>query len=255
MLYACFERAGHRVYLRLGADTAHVLGAAPWLGGTETGETLPRSALVLVAPVAPSKVVCIGRNYAAHAKELGNAVPQEPLLFLKPPSAVLAPGGTVRLPADSQRVEHEAELGVVIGRRARHVSAAQALDYVFGYTCVSDVTARDIQRKDVQFTRGKGYDTFCPVGPHIETELDVTALDVRAFVNDAVRQDGNTRDMIFKIPELVAYISRVMTLEPGDLIATGTPEGVGPLVHGDTHDVVVQGIGKLTVRVANEEHS
>jgi 2-keto-4-pentenoate hydratase/2-oxohepta-3-ene-1,7-dioic acid hydratase in catechol pathway len=127
------------------------------------------------------------------------------------------------------------------------------LDYVFGYTCVSDVTARDIQRKDVQFTRGKGYDTFCPVGPHIETELDVSALDVRAMVNGAVRQDGNTRDMIFKIPELVAYISRVMTLEPGDLIATGTPEGVGPLVHGDTHDVVVQGIGKLTVRVATEE--
>lgn len=255
MQYACFERAGNRVYLRLGAHTAHVLGAAPWLGGTDTGETLPLSSLVLVAPVAPSKVVCIGRNYAAHAKELGNAVPQEPLLFLKPPSAVLAPGGTVRLPADSQRVEHEAELGVVIGRRARHVSAEQALDYVFGYTCVSDVTARDIQRKDVQFTRGKGYDTFCPVGPHIETELDTTALDVRALVNDTVRQDGNTRDMIFKVPELVAYISRVMTLEPGDLIATGTPEGVGPLVHGDTHDVVVQGIGKLSVRIANEERT
>jgi 2-keto-4-pentenoate hydratase/2-oxohepta-3-ene-1,7-dioic acid hydratase in catechol pathway len=253
MQYACIERNGLRVYLRLAQDSAQVLSAAPWLGGIETGETLRKDSLVLAAPVAPSKVVCIGRNYAAHAKELGNAVPQEPLLFLKPPSAVLAPGGTVLLPADSQRVEHEAELGVVIGRRARHVAVAHALEHVFGYTCVSDVTARDIQRKDVQFTRGKGYDTFCPVGPHIETELDVTALDVRAQVNGVLRQDGNTRDMIFKIPELIAYISRVMTLEPGDLIATGTPEGVGPLVHGDTHDVIVQGIGKLSVHVSAEE--
>jgi 2-keto-4-pentenoate hydratase/2-oxohepta-3-ene-1,7-dioic acid hydratase in catechol pathway len=223
---------------------------APWLGGRAEGARSAWTGNDLEAPVQPSKILCIGRNYVAHAKELGHEVPREPLLFLKPPSALLAPARTILLPKESERVEHEAELGVVIGARCKGVPAERALEHVFGYTCVADVTARDLQRKDVQFTRAKGFDTFCPVGPWIETDLDPRALRIRCRVNGATRQDGSTKDMIFDVPALVAYASRMMTLEPGDLLVTGTPEGVGPLVAGDTLEIEIDGIGVLVERVA-----
>jgi 2-keto-4-pentenoate hydratase/2-oxohepta-3-ene-1,7-dioic acid hydratase in catechol pathway len=217
---------------------------------------IPIDETALLCPVAPTKIVCIGRNYAAHAKELGNEVPSEPLLFLKPPSALLDPGGTVRLPPESSRVEHEAELAVVIGKRAKGVAKDDALTHVFGYACACDVTARDLQRKDVQFTRAKGFDTFCPVGPWIETDLDPSAQRIVCRVSGAspardweVRQDGLTSRMIFDVPTVLAYVSRMMTLEPGDVILTGTPEGVGPLVAHDSLEVDIDGIGVLKLHV------
>jgi 2-keto-4-pentenoate hydratase/2-oxohepta-3-ene-1,7-dioic acid hydratase in catechol pathway len=200
----------------------------------------------LLAPVAPSKIVCVGRNYREHAAELGNEMPTEPLLFLKAPSTIIMNGEAIELPAMSERVEHEGELAVVIGRRCRGVGEDEdPLAYVLGYTCLNDVTARDIQRKDVQFTRGKSFDTFCPVGPHIVTGLDPTDLSVQTRVNGQVRQSGRTSAMAFPVPFLIRYISQVMTLEPGDLIATGTPAGVGPLLDGDVVEVEVEGVGVL----------
>ena len=203
-----------------------------------------------LSEIHPTKIICIGRNYADHARELGNEAPAEPLLFLKPPSALLASGGTIVRPAISNRVDHEGELAMVIGRRARNVSRAGWREYVLGFTCANDVTARDVQKKDVQFTRGKGFDTFCPVGPHVETELDVSNLRVQTRVNGQVRQDGNTSQMIFDCGFLIEYITSVMTLEPGDLILTGTPAGVGPLEKGDVVEVEIEGIGVLRNDVA-----
>jgi len=205
---------------------------------------------VLLTPCVPTKIVCIGRNYAEHAKELGNEAPSEPIIFLKPPSALLAPFGTIVRPAISQRVDHEGELAIVIGKRAKDVKAAQWRDYVRGFACANDVTARDIQKRDVQFTRGKGFDTFAPIGPCIETELDVSALSVQTRVNGEIRQNGNTRDMVFPCDFLVEFITTVMTLEPGDVILTGTPSGVGPLASGDTVEVEIEGIGVLRNAVA-----
>ena len=195
--------------------------------------------------VRPTKIVCIGRNYAAHARELGNEVPPEPLIFLKPPSAMLAPGAAIVLPHQSKRVEHEAEIGVVIGTRAKDVAEADALAHVAGFTCVNDVTARDLQKTDGQWTRAKGFDTFCPMGPRVVAGLDWRELEVICRVNGAVRQHGHARDMMYGIPRLVSYVSGIMTLEPGDVIATGTPEGVGPLVPGDLVEVEIPGIGVL----------
>jgi 2-keto-4-pentenoate hydratase/2-oxohepta-3-ene-1,7-dioic acid hydratase in catechol pathway len=237
------------MYARFEGTSAHLLDGPPWLLGKETGDTVPLEEGDLLCPVAPTKIVCIGRNYAAHATELGNEVPSEPLLFLKPPSALLGPGGTVRLPPESTRVEHEAELAVVIGKRAKGVAKDAALAHVFGYACACDVTARDLQRKDVQFTRAKGFDTFCPVGPWIETQLDPGALRIACRVSGQPRQDGSTSRMIFDVPTLVSYVSRMMTLEPGDVILTGTPEGVGPLVAGDSLEVDIERIGVLKLRV------
>jgi 2-keto-4-pentenoate hydratase/2-oxohepta-3-ene-1,7-dioic acid hydratase in catechol pathway len=236
-------------FARFEGGAAHLLDQAPWLGEMPTGESAALAEDALLCPVEPSKIVCIGRNYAAHARELGNDIPAEPLLFLKPPSALLGPGGVVRLPPESARVEHEAELVVVMGRRAKSVAREDALGHVFGYTCACDVTARDLQRKDVQFTRAKGFDTFCPIGPWIESALDPAAARVRCLVNGETRQDGSTEQMIFDVPTLVAYVSRMMTLEPGDVILTGTPEGVGPLVAGDALVVEVTGVGPLKLRV------
>ncbi|HKE60304.1 MAG TPA: fumarylacetoacetate hydrolase family protein [Pyrinomonadaceae bacterium] len=197
-------------------------------------------------PVTPSKIVCVGRNYKEHAAELGNKMPAEPLLFLKAPSAVIANGDRIELPQASQQVEHEGELGVVIGRQTRNLSPTEdPLRYVFGYTCVNDVTARDLQRKDVQFTRGKSFDTFCPVGPFIVTGLDPSSLEVSTRVNGSVKQHGNTADMAFSVAYLIRYIAAIMTLYPGDLIATGTPAGVSRLQHGDSVEVEVSGIGIL----------
>jgi 2-keto-4-pentenoate hydratase/2-oxohepta-3-ene-1,7-dioic acid hydratase in catechol pathway len=200
----------------------------------------------LLAPVVPSKVVCVGRNYREHAAELGNKMPDEPLLFLKAPSSVIASGDSIELPSASQQVEHEGELGVVIGRLARRLSSDDdPLSYVLGYTCVNDVTARDLQRKDVQFTRGKSFDTFCPVGPWIESNIDPSNVAVETRLNGEVKQKGNTADMAFPVAFLIRYISEIMTLYPGDLIATGTPAGVSRMKPGDTVEVEVTGIGIL----------
>jgi 2-keto-4-pentenoate hydratase/2-oxohepta-3-ene-1,7-dioic acid hydratase in catechol pathway len=210
---------------------------------------VPEHATILV-PVLPSKIVCVGRNYADHAKELGNEAPAEPILFLKPPSALLAPGGTIVRPAASQRVDFEGELALVIGRLASHVRAEEWRDYVRGFACANDVTARDLQKKDVQFTRGKGFDTFCPIGPCVEDDLDVSDLRLTTRVNGETRQDGRTSQMIFPPSFLVEFITSIMTLVPGDVILTGTPSGVGPLQAGDTVEVEVEGIGVLRNAVA-----
>ena len=211
-------------------DMIHPLTASPFDGAHEThGAPVAMAAARLLAPCEPSKIVCIGRNYAAHAAEHHAPVPTEPLIFLKPPSALLSPGAAIELTPLSAQVEHEGELVVVIGRRCRHVPVEQALDVVFGYTCGNDVTARDLQRKDGQWARAKGFDTFCPLGPWIETELDPTRAEVTCLVNGVVRQQGTTADLIFAVAQLIAYVTQVMTLEPGDIIMTGTPAGVGPV--------------------------
>lgn len=211
---------------------------------TEVG--IPLSGVKLLAPVLPSKVVCVGRNYREHAAELGNKMPDEPLLFLKAPSAVIGNGDCIELPEQSGQVEHEGELGVVIGRTARNLSSSEdPLSYVLGYTCVNDVTARDLQRKDVQFTRAKSFDTFCPVGPSIVSGLDPANLTVTTRVNGAVKQKGHTADMAFSVSFLIKYIAGIMTLYPGDLIATGTPAGVSPMRDGDTVEVEIEEIGIL----------
>jgi 2-keto-4-pentenoate hydratase/2-oxohepta-3-ene-1,7-dioic acid hydratase in catechol pathway len=233
------------VYAQLDGDQLALYDAAPWLGGKPTGQRVAADGVRSLVPVEPSKIVCLGRNYAAHAKELGNDVPSEPLLFLKPASSLLAPGAPIKLPAMSQRVEHEAEIGVVIAKPLKNVTPEQALDAIYGITCINDVTARDLQRKDVQFTRAKGFDTFCPVGPWIETDVELDALEVRGHVNGELRQQGHVSQMVFSIATQISFISRVMTLEPGDLIATGTPEGVGPLLAGDTVEITVTGVGTL----------
>jgi 2-keto-4-pentenoate hydratase/2-oxohepta-3-ene-1,7-dioic acid hydratase in catechol pathway len=225
--------------------TLERLSAAPWRGGKPSGELIARPDARLICPVEPSKIVCVGRNYTAHAKELGTDVPKEPLLFLKPPSSLIAHGEQIALPAQSERVEHEAEIGVVIGRRLCDASAEDARAAIFGFTCVNDVTARDLQRRDVQFTRAKSFDTFCPVGPWIETERSPEDLTIIGRVNGSERQRAHARDMVFPIVELVSFISSVMTLEPGDLIATGTPEGVGPLNPQDIVEIEIEGIGTL----------
>jgi 2-keto-4-pentenoate hydratase/2-oxohepta-3-ene-1,7-dioic acid hydratase in catechol pathway len=197
----------------------------------------------------PGKIVCVGRNYVEHAAELGNVVPVRPLLFLKPPSAVIGDGEPIVLPPDSRRVEHEGEIGVVIGARLRSCSETDASSAVAGITCVNDVTARDLQKTDGQWTRAKGFDTFCPVGPRVVPLGELASLDELELicrVNGAERQRGRAADMVFGIPQLLAYISAVMTLEPGDLVATGTPAGVGPLGAGDVVEVEIPGVGILT---------
>lgn len=244
------ERDGVSSYAQAPGDLeVELLSGPPWAGGTPTGMILPRASVRLLAPVTPSKIVCVGRNYAAHARELGNDVPSEPLLFIKPASALLAPSGAIVLPPESERVEHEAEIGVVIGTRLHRADENDALRAIFGVTCLNDVTARDLQRKDVQFTRAKSFDTFCPVGPWIETALSIEDLSVIGRVNGQERQRGRSTDMTFSITRLISFVSGIMTLEPGDLIATGTPEGVGPLKPGDSVEVEVSGVGILQNQV------
>lgn len=228
-------------------DELVVLKADPMFAGYETtGERVPLAGARLVAPVIPrSKVVCIGKNYHDHAAEMGGEAPAEPLLFLKPNTAVIGPNDAIILPPQSQQIEHEGELAVVIGRITKNVSVADALGSVFGYTVANDVTARDLQRSDGQWARAKGFDTFCPLGPVIDTEL---ADDARVItrVNGEVRQDGPVSDLVHPIAELIAYASSVWTLLPGDVILTGTPAGVGPIVDSDTVEVEVTGIGTLS---------
>src|ERR1700681_4948505 len=207
----------------------------------------------LLPPCSPSKIVCVGRNYAEHAKELGNEVPQEPLIFLKPPSSLIASGDAIVYPKLSQRVDFEGEIGVVIGKRAKNVASDDAPGYILGYTCVNDVTARDLQKKDGQWARAKGFDTFCPVGPLVTDEIDPwTGIGVETRVNGALRQQGNTRDFIFALDVLIRHIAHVMTLFSGYLIATGTPAGVGPVVAGDVVEVSVEGVGTLRNVIADQ---
>jgi 2-keto-4-pentenoate hydratase/2-oxohepta-3-ene-1,7-dioic acid hydratase in catechol pathway len=221
----------------------------------ETGASLLLAGATLLVPCAPSKILGVGLNYRAHAREMNKPLPDEPLMFLKPPSALLPPGGPIVRPAGYARVDFEGELAVVIGRRARHIAARDAFDHVFGYTILDDVTVRDLQKKDVQYTRAKGFDSFCPVGPAIATGLDPSALRLRTRVNGELRQDSSTADLIFSVAELVAFASRVMTLEPGDLITTGTPPGVGNLEPGDVVEIEIEGIGTLRNPVVAEDHA
>jgi 2-keto-4-pentenoate hydratase/2-oxohepta-3-ene-1,7-dioic acid hydratase in catechol pathway len=221
---------------------------------TRRVDHLAMAEAVLLSPANPTKIICVGRNYREHAAELGNEVPIEPLIFFKPPSSLLSPGGQVRRPKVSERVDFEGELGVVIGKKCHKLAAGEDVrPYILGYTCVNDVTARDLQKKDGQFTRGKGFDTFCPVGPLVTNEIDPWAgIGVETKVNGTVRQQGNTRDFIFPLDAVIRYISQVMTLMPGDLIPTGTPQGVGPVVAGDIMEVTVEGIGTLINPVIEE---
>jgi 2-keto-4-pentenoate hydratase/2-oxohepta-3-ene-1,7-dioic acid hydratase in catechol pathway len=229
------------------------LSAAPWEGGRETGERDPASSVRLLPPVAPTKIICVGLNYRAHIAEsvTGSQTgpPPEPLLFLKPPSAVLSSGEAIRYPPGVTRLDPEAELAIVIGRRARAVPRERALEYVAGFTCFNDVSARNYQKSDGQWTRAKGFDTFAPLGPWIAVGLEADGLAVECRVNGERRQHGNTRDLLFPVPELIRFISSIMTLEPGDVIASGTPAGVAPVVVGDRIEVEIEGIGVLENRV------
>jgi 2-keto-4-pentenoate hydratase/2-oxohepta-3-ene-1,7-dioic acid hydratase in catechol pathway len=246
-----------------GKDTiTHVLLAPPEQsvpGGhpeTKTKKIAPIGLdhAVLLAPLNPSKIVCVGRNYRAHAAEMGKEVPQEPLLFFKPPSSLIGPGETIRRPKETQHTDYEGELGVILARRCHRLGPSEDVrPYILGYTVVNDFTARDLQRKDSQWVRGKGFDTFCPVGPLVTNEVDPwNGLRVSTKVNGAVRQDGSTLDFIFPLDVLIRYAANIMTLLPGDLIATGTPDGVGPVVSGDVVEVEVEGIGKLTNPIVDD---
>jgi len=235
---------------------AHNHAVAPSLDFESLGfEPTPLEAAELLPPVKPSKIICVGRNYRDHAKELGNEVPAEPLLFFKPPSSLLAPGGIVRMPAVSARVDFEGELALVVGRRASRLAPdADWRSYIRGYTLANDVTARDLQKEDGQWTRAKGFDTFCPVGPIVSDEVDFDAgLTVETRVNGELRQHGSTLDFIFSVPELLTYITAAITLEPGDLLLTGTPSGVGPIQPGDRVEVSVSGLGVLANTFQPEE--
>lgn len=206
---------------------------------------IPLEQVHLLAPVTPSKIICVGRNYAEHAREHGEEIPEVPLLFFKPPSAVIGPEEKIILPPQSQQVEYEAELAVVIGRSGRWIPMEIALDYILGYTIANDVTARDLQQRDGQWTGAKWFDTFCPTGPWIETELDCSDILINCRVNNELRQMASTREMVFSIPQLISFASSIMTLNPGDLLLTGTPAGVGPLHSGDLVEVNIEGIGVL----------
>jgi 2-keto-4-pentenoate hydratase/2-oxohepta-3-ene-1,7-dioic acid hydratase in catechol pathway len=215
-------------------------------GEFQRGEAnTPLSSLKLLAPLKPGKIICVGRNYVAHAQEHGSDVPEMPLLFFKPPSSVIGPGENIVLPPQSKQVEHEAELAVVIGKKGYWISLEDAMDHIFGYTIADDVTARDLQRRDLQWTRAKGFDTFCPLGPWIETDFDSSDALITCHVNGEMRQMASTRDMVFTIPHLITFASSIMTLEPGDVLLTGTPAGVSPVMSGDIIEVKIEGIGIL----------
>ena len=227
-------------------DHVVLLEGHPFGGARRTDQVAPLASVRLLAPIIPTKILCVGKNYADHAKEMGGEVPAEPLIFSKPATAVIGPGDDIVLPRLSTNVHHEAELAVVIGRLTRSVAVENALGSVLGYTCANDVTARDLQASDGQWTRAKGFDTFCPLGPWIDTEVDPAKLSVRCEVNGETRQDGSTSDLVFDVAQLVAYCAAFATLLPGDVILTGTPAGVGPVQDGDRVTVAIEGIGELT---------
>ena len=246
MKYYRIETGHGSAWAREQGDQLRLLVGDPWTGTTDSGQAIPAQAARLLAPVLPSKVVAIGLNYKDHAAERNKPLPKEPLLFLKPATAVIGPGEVIRRPSWAGRIDHEAELGIVIGKAARELASPEAgLGHILGAVCVNDVTARELQDKDVQFTRAKGFDTFCPIGPCLATGLDLGALDIVGRVNGQVRQKSNTRELIFPPGYLVWFVSRVMTLLPGDMITTGTPSGIGPLEAGDVVEVEVEGVGVL----------
>lgn len=218
------------------------------LFGKDFAEDHNLSAVRLLPPVLPSKIICVGRNYVDHAKELGNDVPTEPLIFLKPPSSLITSGDNIVYPPQSSRVDFEGEIGVIISKQGRNIPAEQAMDYIFGYTCVNDVTARDLQKKDGQWTRGKGFDTFCSVGPWMvaKEEFDIDKTTLRTRLNGELKQEGTAAQMIFNLGAILAFVSSFLTLEPGDLIATGTPAGVGPMNIRDQISIEIEGLGTLT---------
>ena len=240
------------VYGLVTDDSVTPLSRKPWEKHETLGSALPLSKVKLRAPVEPSKIVCIGLNYHAHVKASYSAdeAPESPLIFLKPSSSIIGPEELIIHPDQSERVDYEAELGIIIGKTARNVKLEKAEDYIFGFTCVNDVTARDLQKKDGQWSRAKGFDTFCPVGPWIVTQLNYRDVLVEGILNDKVMQSGRTSQMIFDIPFLISYISSIMTLNPGDLISTGTPAGIAPMKPGDKIEVQVEGIGRLVNRMA-----
>ncbi|MDX9733214.1 MAG: fumarylacetoacetate hydrolase family protein [Thermoanaerobaculia bacterium] len=253
MRFLRYDDGGLPRWGRLEAGRVTPLDGAPWSGGEADGPARPYAELDLLPPVPPGgKVLCIGRNYLAHAKELGNEVPAEPLVFLKPSTSLLPHGGTVVLPPESERVDFEGELALVIGRRSRRVSREAFADVVFGVTAAIDVSARDLQKKDGQWWRAKGFDTFCPCGPVVAAAFDAADVRLRTFLDGEVKQDSRTSRMIFDLPTLVSWVSQAMTLEPGDLLLTGTPEGVGPLAHGQLLELEIEGLERLSVRVAKE---
>jgi 2-keto-4-pentenoate hydratase/2-oxohepta-3-ene-1,7-dioic acid hydratase in catechol pathway len=245
------DRSDHQIHPEIrngmieGNEVHEILGDL-WGRRERASRSWQLNSVKLLPPSTPSKIVCIGRNYLEHAKEMNNEAPKEPLIFLKPPSSVIAPDEPIVIPSISKRVDYEGELAAIVGRRCRHLQPDESISpYILGYTCLNDVTARDLQRLDGQFTRGKGFDTFCPLGPVIETSLDLDGATVETFVNGIRKQHGHTSEMIFSLDVIIRYIAQVMTLEPGDVIATGTPSGVGSLAAGDVVEVSVSGVGTL----------
>jgi 2-keto-4-pentenoate hydratase/2-oxohepta-3-ene-1,7-dioic acid hydratase in catechol pathway len=238
----------------INADLVGRIEGNPFAEFHRSEATIPLDTVTLLAPISPGKIICVGRNYAEHAKETNSEIPTTPLLFLKPPSAVIGPLQTIYMPPQAEQVDHEAELAVVIGKRGRWIQPNDALTHVYGYTIGNDVTARDLQRRDGQWTRAKGFDTFLPLGPWIETEFDPTDAMISCHVNGELRQMASTRDMIFHIDQVIAFASSIMTLEIGDVIMTGTPAGISPLQNGDMVEVTIDGLGKLRNPVALEQH-
>jgi len=251
MRIARFSHDGDVAFGVVEGDEIAEMSAHPFGPITFTGQRHGLSAVRLLAPVLPSKVVAIGKNYAEHASEMGGDVPERPLIFLKPSTAVIGSGGAIAYPPSSQRVDYEGELAVVIGRLCRDVAEEQALEAVLGYTCANDVTARDQQASDGQWSRAKGYDTFCPLGPWIETTLDIADLRITTTLNGETKQDGRTSQIVHKVPSLISYVTACMTLLPGDVILTGTPAGVGPMRIGDEVAVEVEGLGRLANAVVS----
>ena len=252
MIYCRFLNEGEAKYGIVESHHIREISPGPFEKFEEIGEPLPFSEVQLLAPVLPNKIIAIGINYKDHAGEMEHDLPEEPLFFLKPSSAVIGSQDSIRIPKMSKQVEFEGELAVVISKKAKNVSKEQAGDYILGYTCFNDVTARDLQKKDSQWSRAKGFDTFAPIGPWIVGEMDVKDVPIETYLNGEVRQSGRTSEMIFDVPHLISYLSHVMTLEPGDVISTGTPKGVGPMKPGDMVDVKIEGIGILRNTVEAE---
>lgn len=250
MRFVRFESAGRAGYGLLDGESVVPVADRPWEKVVRTGEALPLERVRLLAPCQPTKVVAVGQNYRAHSAEMGLPIPDAPIIFLKPPTSVIGPGEPIVYPRISQEVHHESELTIVIGRRARFVRREDVPAFVWGYTCGNDVTARDLQRRDGQWTRSKSFDTFCPLGPWIVTDLEnPNNVNLTCRVNGELRQSGNTSDLVFNAFELVSFASHIMTLQPGDVIMTGTPAGISPVSQGDTIEVEVEGIGILRNRV------
>lgn len=254
MRYCRIAHEGDAHWGVMEAGTVWTLDASPFEGGVKNGGGLGVKDVRILAPVLPSKIVAIGLNYKAHAAEFGKPLPETPMIFMKPPTAVIGPGDAIVYPSHmSHRVDYEGELAVVIGRRAKDVPKEDALSHILGYTCINDVTARDLQGKDVQYIRAKGFDTFAPIGPWIETGLNPLDARIETWLNGVKRQDTSTADMIFNVFELVSFVSHVMTLLPGDVIATGTPPGVGKMKPGDAVEVAIEGIGRLQNTVKDRD--